>query len=139
MNKSRLGSMLIILICTLSICSASQLFAGNGLRTYSHTILHDKIIEVNCTTYDDCYDLLCSFLFQPVYLVTLNPNNWNGNCNTLNRNDNRQILAEIDTYIGNTNVGVYNTKTVSDSSLILCSVNKNSNITEISYFVYSCP
>ena len=63
----------------------NNLFAGNGLKTFSHIILHNKIIEMDCNTYDDCYDLLCEYIIQPVFLVVTEPYNWNGDCNHLNK------------------------------------------------------
>jgi len=113
----------------------TNLFAGNGLQTYAHTILHDRTININCITYDDCYNLLCSYIVQPVYLVIIKPNYWNGNCNQLNINDNRLLDAEFDIYSGNTSKTYY-TKTVSGASILLCEL--NNNINQIQYSIFNC-
>ena len=116
----------------------NNLFAGNGLKTFSHIILHNKIIEMDCNTYDDCYDLLCEYIIQPVFLVVTEPYNWNGDCNHLNKTDSRQLIAEFDTYHNDNFDNNYTTETNSDTSLLLCELNKNNNITQIQYFIFNC-
>lgn len=128
--------------------SSGNLFAGNGLITYSYTILDNEtieinyeaygdVIEINCTTYNDCYDLLCSFLFQPVYLVNVIPHKWNKNCDELDLLDNRSLSAIFDIYDGETYIDGYLTNTVSGASFLLCMLNKYNDI-KISYFGLNC-
>ncbi len=125
----------LIVLCLINPIYTTNLFAGDGLQTFAHTILHDRIINANCTTYDDCYDLLCSYMFQPVYLVIIKPNYWNGNCYQLNMNDNRLLDAEFDIYNGNISK-LYYTKTVSEVSILLCMLNNNT--AQIQYFIFNC-
>ena len=126
---------LLYLLSRVDIICATELFAGNGLQTYAHTILHNRIINTNCTTYNDCYTLLCSYIIQPVYLVIIKPNYWNGNCHGVNMNDTRLLDAEIDIYNGNVNKTYY-TKTLSGASHLLCKLNNNTN--KIQYFIFNC-
>jgi len=111
-----------------------ELFAGNGLKTSAHTLLHDRIIEMNCTTYDDCYDLLCAYMFDgTVYDITVTANDWDGDCHQLNSTDNRLLSAEF-----YTNNQTYQTETVSDASILLCMLNRKSNGDQIDYFGFNC-
>lgn len=113
-----------------AILHTTQLFAGNGLKTSAHTLLHDRIIEMNCTTYDDCYGLLCAYMFDgTVYDVLVEANNWDGDCQQLNSTDNRLLSAEF--YTQNSD---YETKTVSDASILLCLLKGN----QINYFGLNC-
>jgi hypothetical protein len=130
--------LLIIILFLISTSSQSDLFAGNGLKTYTQNILNNKIIEIDCSTYDDCYELLCSYMYQPIFLITIKPNYWNKNCDELNKTDNRLLSAEIDSYINNKYVGYNLTNTVSDNSIALCMLNKNKTINQLQYFIYNC-
>lgn len=123
--------MILIFLYFINLISADELFAGNGLQTYAYEILHDRVINVNCTTYDDCYEVLCEYSFLPIYMVTVKPNKWNGNCNSLNMADNRLLSAEFD--VGKNQ---YNTKTISEASVLLCKLNNVTNL--IYYFIYDC-
>lgn len=124
--------MIYILLLFINSISAEELFAGNGLRTYLHTILHNRTINMNCTTYDDCYALLCSYILQPdeAYVI-IKPNEWKGNCGTLNNTDNRLLDADF-----GYNNNYYETKTVSDASLLLCKLSNTPK--QIYYFIYNC-
>lgn len=130
--------LLIILLLFMSRGLANQMFAGNGLTTYSHTILHNRIMEMNCTTYDDCYELLCDFLAEPVFIVQIKPLQWNGYCNNLNKTDNRLFKADFDAYHNGIYNGTYETNTNSDASMLLCALSKNTNITSIYYSNFGC-
>ena len=148
----------IILLFLISVAvgsvSTEQMFAGNGLTTYAYNVFNGETIEINCTTYDDCYFLLCSYLFQPMYIVTVKPDNWNqrfrygssqaasqswnGSCLELDKDDNRRLAAELYTYNNNYPIGANTTHTVSDTSILLCMLNENKVITKIYYFVDDC-
>jgi len=130
----------MFLIILLLICNTLQdsLFAGNGLKTYAHNILNGQTFEMDCTTYDDCYEILCTYMLQPMFAITLKPYYWNQSCDILNKNDNRLLAAEIDFYSNNKFVGYSITNTVSDTSILLCKLNKNSTINQLQYFVYNC-
>jgi hypothetical protein len=110
-----------------------QLFAGNGLKTSAHTILHNRIIYMNCTTYDDCYYLLCGYLLDDVYDIVIEPNQWAGNCDQLNSTDKRLLLADFFTETHD-----FETRTVSDASFILCVLKKINNTERIGYFGLKC-
>lgn len=127
--------LLVLYLSCVDIAFANELFAGNGLQTFAHTILHDRIINTNCTTYDDCYNLLCSYIVQPVYLVIIKSNYWSGNCYGLNMNDDRLLDVEFDVYNGNINETYY-TKTLSEASYLLCKL--NNTIKQIQYFIFNC-
>lgn len=127
--------LLVLYLSCVDIAFANELFAGNGLQTFAHTILHDRIINTNCTTYDDCYNLLCSYIVQPVYLVIIKSNYWSGNCYGLNMNDDRLLDVEFDVYNGNVNETYY-TKTLSEASYLLCKLNNNTK--QIQYYIFNC-
>jgi hypothetical protein len=114
----------------------TDLFAGAGLQTYAHTVF-SGIVEMNCTTNDDCYEVLCDYQFQPLYYVDIVPNNWNGNCARLPP-DYRTLLAEFVTFTVNNSITSYSTSTVSGASVLLCFLNTNTSIVEIQYYGYSC-
>lgn len=136
--------MFLLLLCTLASAAINfrtefrrnDLFAGAGLQTFAHTIF-SGIVEMNCTTNDDCYELLCDYQFQPLYYVDIRPNNWNGNCSELGPNDST-LSAEFDVFIGNKLITAYITSTLSEASIRLCLLSKNTSITEIQYYGYSC-
>lgn len=130
--------LIILLFSLINVTLQSSLFSGNGLKTYTRYIFSNQIIEMNCTTYDDCYNLLCSYAFQPIDLIILKPNYWNHNCDKLNKTDNRVLAAEIDLYSGNKFIGYTLTNTVSDNSITLCALNKNNTITQLQYFIIDC-
>lgn len=115
----------------------NYLFAGDGVITYAHTVLHDRVIETNCTTNNDCYDLLCAYLYQPIYLIEIVPNVWSGNCNQLDE-DNRSLSAGLDIYDNNHNHQTYYTNTVSSMSKLLCTIKKKKNQIKIYYFGIDC-
>jgi len=125
------------------VLPTKNLFAGNGLVTYSRTILHDRIIEMNCTTYDDCYNLLCSYLYEPVYLVIIDPNDWNGACDNLEA-DSRLLLAQLDVYKGNIPYKSLKISTVGQASKLLCELKKDELCNNgkfhyrIEYTIYKC-
>lgn len=76
---------ILIFLGLLVYTSFSTLFAGNGIMTYSYT-LEGKEIDMAC------YILLCVFLSDPsLYLNTIQPNNWDGNCSQLDSNDDRSL------------------------------------------------
>ncbi len=122
--------MLILLFFGLT----NTLFAGNGIMTYSYT-LEGKEIDMACDTYDDCYTLLCIFLSDPsLSLTTIQPNNWDGNCNQLDSDDDRELgHAELDAYSNNTIIAWTVAVNMSYTSKVLCQFNKNKNITWILY------
>lgn len=96
---------------------------------------------MKCTTYDDCYDLLCYFLQEPMFIfTTISPNYWNGTCDTLNNNDDRSLTAEFDLYSGNKFIGynVSQTVSVSEASILLCNLILNKSVTNIMYYPSSC-
>ena len=126
--------MIVLIILFFTLISADQLFAGNGLKTSAHTLLHDRIIEMNCTTYDDCYGLLCAYMFDgTVYDIIVQANDWNGRCNELDSTDDRLLSAEF--YVNNQ---TYETQTVSDVSILLCLLNQKSPGGLIDYFGLNC-
>lgn len=90
MNIALLTWLMIITLCPIKV-STDTLFSGSGLTIYAYNILRGDTLEMNCTTYDDCYDLLCSYLIQPMYLVTIKPNVWDEPCSTLYKDDNRKL------------------------------------------------
>ena len=115
----------------------SNLFAGNGLETFEYTI-DGKIINMNCTTNDDCYELLCSYMFDPTqYAVIVQPIEWNGNCSELNQTDNRQLASYVDAFNGRKYTS-FNPLTVSDTSILLCTLGQNKSIIQIQYLIYDC-
>jgi hypothetical protein len=132
----------LFLLCFITLLPITKcenfLFAGNGLITYGHTILHNRIIEINCTTYDDCYNLLCDYIDEPIFPVVLKPNTWTNACHELNLNDERLLLTETDVYYLNKNHKYYMTKTVSDLSILLCNLNKEPELYQIIYFGITC-
>ena len=118
---------------------AADLFAGNGLITYSYNILHDhEIIEMNCTTYNNCYELLCDFLSDPIYVVKVHAKQWDGNCDDLDSTDFRVMWADFDVYDGIIYNNSYKTKTNSDASKLLCVLGKNTSFTDIYYMNFDC-
>jgi len=116
----------------------SALFAGNGLKTYSKDILHGRTIEQECTTYDDCYELLCYFLSSPIYIVDIKPNEWNGDCASLGNVDDRILKADLEAYHNNIYNGTYSSKTNSGASILLCRLAKNTTINAIIYELNDC-
>ena len=129
----------LIIFCLLAQTLADQLFAGNGLVTYSYDILHPHNIYImNCTTYDDCYELLCDFLSDPIYVVQVQPRQWNGNCDDLNPIDFRLMWADFDAYHNSIFNNTYETKTNSEASIILCLLGKNTSLNFIYYDNLDC-
>ena len=114
------------------------MFTGNGLITYANNVFNGETIEMNCTTYNDCYYLLCSYLFQPMYLIRVQPQIWNGSCSNLYKDDNRKLDTELYLYHNKTPIGMNTTKTISDLSISLCKLNQNKFITKIYYFPDDC-
>ena len=113
-------------------------FAGNGLTTYAFDIKNGET-EANCTTYDDCYSLLCEYTLIPTYyLIIIVPNPWSGNCSDLYRNDSRPLSSELDMYDGEKLVSAYFTNNASDTSTSLCLSGKKKNITQIQYTGFNC-
>jgi hypothetical protein len=108
---------------------SQDLFAGAGLTIYTYT-QYNGILETNCTTYDDCYDILCTPTLPNDYLTTLKPNYWPGTCTKLNNTDNRLLNAQL--YIKTTPYRIYY---VSQLSIFLCN---NCNATKIVYYGISC-
>ena len=100
--------------------------------------LFGNVIEIDCDTYDNCYNLLCSYQFQPTLSIIIKPNTYDKNCDQLNINDTRPLSAEIDYYNGDKIIGWTVATDVSDTSLILCEMNKNTSITEIEYWIDFC-
>jgi hypothetical protein len=124
---------MFILLLFLSV-SANDLFAGNGIATYSYSIYGEKF-NMNCTTYDECHYLLCNFLSNStLYLKIIEPNYWTGNCSQLNSNDNRTLAAFLDVYnINNKLIIEYIVSTISHASQILCKLGQNKSISKIEY------
>ncbi len=112
---------------------ANDFFAGNGLKTETYILLHNQIIEINCTTYNDCYNLLCDFLLDPIDIITVEANQWNGNCEGLNIDDHRLLLSQY-----NNNNVYYTTKTVSEASILLCNLKLNKTSSKIYYSIFDC-
>ena len=129
--------MLLFIIFLIKLISADEQFAGNGLKTFGYQI-DNKILEVDCMTYDDCNELLCSYIYQLVYMVVVKPNQWKGDCSQLNTNDTRQLESYIDIFNGSTYYGTFNPGTISDTSIALCRLGQNKSITLIQYFIYNC-
>lgn len=129
-----------IIFCLLvRASSGNQLFAGNGLVTYSYDILHpNDIYQMNCTTYNDCYELLCDFLSEPIYVVQIQPRQWNGNCTDLNPSDSRLLWAYFDAYHNGIYNNTYKTKTNSEASRLLCLLGKNTSLNFIYYENLDC-
>lgn len=117
---------------------SGDLFAGNGITTYSYTI-DNKIIDFGCDSYNDCFELLCIFLSDPtIYLTVVRPNNWNGNCSQLYPDDSRSLGGELDTYNNDKFLDWYTVDNVSEASILLCEFNKNKTITQIEYYSSPC-
>lgn len=120
---------LILIIGIIS--SQKDLFAGNGLVVD----VNNGGFELNCTTYDDCYSLLCSLILFPTdYIINLKPNKWNGNCKKL-KNDTRSMAALYDVYYNRKLIMEYAENTVSEASILLCSLK---NYTRIQYWGIPC-
>lgn len=127
---------LLFIFLFFQLLIASNLFAGNGLKTFEHTIL-DKIIEFDCATYNECYELLCQYIYEPVFLVIIKPKLWDGDCDNLNH-DTRQFVASFDMYHGNQYIISINTTTLSEASKLLCLVGKDNFVTQVQYFGINC-
>ena len=113
---------LIFLFCVID---AKGLFAGNGITTSTYTD-NGQVINFGCNTYDDCYQLFCTFLVDPTFmLTTIQPYPYQGNCNSLDATDGRSMNVEINNYIINN---------ISQASILLCQLNKNKSVTEIDYY-----
>lgn len=128
----------LLLLAFINIISTEHLFAGNGLRTYAHNIFRNRILEMNCTTYSDCYSLLCNYIYQPMYYITIVPNYWNGDCRSLNMNDDKLFIAQFDVYTRTGYNKTVSTKTISDASKFLCMMSNNSYIRDIYYNGENC-
>lgn len=126
----------LILFLFIQSIVARNLFAGNGLKTFEHTIF-DKVIEFDCTTYDECYELLCQYIYEPIYLVVIKPILWNGDCQNLN-NDSRQFVASFDMYCDEKYIDSVNTTILSEASQLLCLIAKDNFITQVQYFGTNC-
>ena len=114
----------------------SNLFAGNGLETFTYT-LNNGVLKMDCGTYDDCYSLLCDLEIDPLYyLIIVKAKYWDGNCDKLDTDFYGPIGAEFDTYHGNIMTGQYIINNVSQASILLCKLNKNESITQIQYYNY---
>ena len=118
---------------------SEDLFAGDGLQTYGYTILHHRLINMNCTTYSDCYYLLCSYDYGDIFPVFIVPNERNNDCDQLNSTDIRLLKTEFTVYYKNGNLrNYYETKTVSEASLLLCKLKLDMHIKQIFYFGLKC-
>lgn len=124
---------MISIFLSLIIFCTGELFAGAGLNSFSTSIFNGKTIEMKCTTYNDCYELLCDFLSVPIDVDTLKPIEWNSSCDKLNKNDNRMLIAYL--YQDLTS---YSVKTLSDASVLLCELGKNNNAGKIYYIMFNC-
>lgn len=120
------------------VAETNYLFAGMGLETFSFMILHNRYIEMNCSSYNDCYELLCDFMYQPVYLVIIEPKSWVGDCIRLKLDDERLLDAYFSVYIYGKYEGYFETKTVSEASYLLCALAKISSVNRIDYNVFDC-
>ena len=114
---------------------SGQLFAGNGLNMNVYT-QNNGILVMNCSTYDDCYNLLCTPTFPGDYLQTLVPNAWVGDCNKLFKEDGRDVDSEIDAFSGYKLDNWYITSNLSGISILLCTLGQNCNITSIEYYPF---
>ena len=114
-----------------------QLFAGNGLKTYTYT-MYNGILEMNCSTYNDCYNFLCMPVMPDDYLMIIKPNYWSGNCKQLNDMNNNTFNAGLNIVYDNKIYKWYDVYNISQASLLLCKLNKHSNITRIEYYGISC-
>lgn len=123
--------MLLFLFLAFTICLTQYLFGGNGILINTYTE-YNGILETNCTSYDDCYDILCEPLMPNDYLTILKPNTWSGNCSDL-KGDNRLLEAQL--RIINGFVKWYTTHTISQLSMLLCD---NYNATKIIFYLLSC-
>lgn len=123
-NMVTIMLLLLFIHCTLQY----PLFAGNGIAINTYTEYNGMIVT-NCTTYDDCYEILCVPLMPDDYLVVLKPNYWPGDCNTLG-GDDRKMDAEM-------NMGSlwYNISTVSELSVFLC---ENWSAKKIIFYLLGC-
>lgn len=115
-----------------------NLFAGSGLMTYTRGIFHKGYVNVNCTTYDDCHNLLCDYLGLPILRILVKPISFAGDCNKLNITDTKLMSSEYDVYVNSKYNATYDTTTVSEASVLLCDLGKDVNVTEIVYYIYSC-
>ena len=120
---------------TISVNTASELFAGAGIITIAYDANNNQL-ETNCSTYDDCYMLLCLFLSDPGYgLITITPEVYKDECGSLQYQDERQIDALMYTNVNNNTYSFYN---MSYASNLLCQFGKDKNIQEIDYFYIQC-
>lgn len=130
--------MFYFILTMITIINGDDLFSGNGLQTYAHTILHDRVIKADCSTNNDCYDLLCSYIFQPVYLVIVDPKAWIGDCNKLTSSDNRILNGYIDVIYTNSLPKTYHLLTPKKTSIQLCKLAKDNNVRQIQYTIWNC-
>lgn len=110
------------------------LFGGDGLTIYQHTILHNRILEINCTTYDDCYQLLYDLNYEPIFFSKIVPFTWNGLCDQLNNTDNRLLQSEIDVYYYHNIYKTFYANTCSENSILLCKLAKDKTVKRIYYY-----
>jgi hypothetical protein len=130
--------MLLLLVLFIGFSSAIRLFAGDGLVTYRRNLLNGRVLQSNCTDYNDCYSLMCYFLSSPLDLVTIVPKQWPGNCSDLNNGDERVLYAEFSAYHDTIYKGTYESKSIAQASVILCQLAKDSTINLIIYDWLDC-
>jgi hypothetical protein len=126
-------------ILTASI--EQELFAGAGLITFGFDLDNNSLVSNNCTTYDDCYNLLCYYIDYPLFPTLIKVNPWNLECSHLKVQDNRHLFCEFDIYYTNGTVKESRTVgTVTAASKFLCDTSKNDDIylTHIAYFGIEC-
>jgi hypothetical protein len=121
---------MLILFILLSSINTKELFAGAGIEVDIDTINHGWI-TMNCTTNEDCYDLLCSF--WPGDEIFIKPFQWGGDCHQLKGID-KQLVGLIDVYL--THKIVYETAihNVTQASQLFCVLSKH-HVTQIQYML----
>lgn len=129
--------MLLFIVFALSMVSTQ--FAGAGLTVNTYTFNNEEF-QFNCSTNDDCYNLLCWFLSDPSYaLIIIQPNPWAGDCSTLFPYDSNLINATLYCYVRDrAPIDIYPTYNMSYLAQILCQLGHNPNITQIDYFYLNC-
>lgn len=126
---------ILCFIVSILAKDSPQLFAGAGLTTYIYTLNHG-VLEMNCTTYDDCYDLLSTPAWPEDYQQIIKPNDWSGNCSELDNGDDRMLNATLITTAGYKFYKWYDIYNLSGASSLLCTLNKKINITKIYYYYF---
>jgi len=117
--------------------SSQYLFSGAGITINIYNLNHGVLV-MNCSTYDDCYNLLCMPMMPDDYLIVIIPNYWKSDCDKLDTNYTNVLHAEIDAFIDRKLYNWYVADTISDASVLFCKLNKIKNITRIEYWGLPC-